>query len=201
MERLTINKNNEPKKQLIVQNVDWPSYYRNVLSDFREMKTFYPFSFLIIPPTVNPVEAEVHVIAANKRLIARTEAIEDDFKGIYSRELHLIIPVNYRQCGCKVYGAKWLDTKRFQYKDIHFSKSNKQVNLGYELCVGPPESFQYMDNVILENVKTAENMLIAYERVMIGDSKTLELIAYSHGNEGKEEFKRDRHRYISKRIG
>ena len=71
--------------------------------------------------------------------------------------------------------------------------------LCYSLCVGLPESFPLMKNVILENVKTAENMLIAYERVMTGVSNTLELIAYSHGEHGSKEFQHNKLRYTSRK--
>ncbi len=175
---------------------DWKLYYANVLADFRELKEHYPFSYLTIPPTVQPELAMIRVVAANKELIEMAGAVETDFTDEYSRKLWIIVPTNYRKNGCKVYGAKWVDLKKFENKDIHFYNQAKLHAEGYELCVGTPESFPLMRNVILENVRTAENMLIAYERVMTGSSDHLELIAYAHGENGRKQFQRNRARYI-----
>ena len=175
---------------------DWNRYYRNVISDYQEMKTIYPFSCLSIPPTVNPVLATIRVVAANKELIDGAMAIKDDFLGEYSRNLYIEIPFDYRKTGCKVYGASWVDMKKYSEKDIHFYKDDKYKEYGYELCVGTPESFPLMKNVILENVRTAENMLIAYEKVMTGEGEKLELIAYAHSYAGRKQFLKNNKKYI-----
>ena len=179
-------------------NIDWNRYYQNVLADYCEMKEHYPYCYLTILPTVEPTLATIRVVAANKDLIEMTEAVESDFLGEYSRELFIKIPLNYKEAGCKVYGAKWVEPDRFDNKDRHFYNCDSQDSRGYELCVGIPESFPLMRNVILENVRTAENMLIAYERVMAGISDKLELIAYAHGDNGKKQFHHNRLRYIPK---
>ena len=93
-----------------------------------------------------------------------------------------------------------MDARRFEKKDLHFYDDKLPNPHGYLMCVGLTESFPLMKNVILENVKTAENMLIAYERVMTGVSSKLELIAYSHGDAGKKQFRRNKARYTSKRL-
>ncbi len=177
-------------------DIDWKQYYADVLTDFRELKDSYPFSYLTILPTVKPGPAAIRVVAANKALIEMTCSVESDFTDDYSRELHIEIPVNYRKNGCKVYGARWVDLKKFEDKDIHFYNRVKPHPFGYELCIGTPESFPMMKNVILENVKTAENMLIAYERVMTGGSDCLELIAYAHGEKGRKQFLQNRVKYL-----
>jgi hypothetical protein len=79
------------------------------------------------------------------------------------------------------------------------TRLNISVGMPTALPLLTPESFPLMKNVILENIRTAENMLIAYERVMAGESETLDLIAYSHGDKGREQFKKNRKKYISKR--
>ena len=66
-----------------------------------------------------------------------------------------------------------------------------------EFCVGVNKSFQTLNNVILENVKTAEHMLIAYEQVQKGITPRAKLIGYAHGDEGEREYERDRKRYRS----
>ena len=179
--------------------VNWSLYYANVITDFRELKEYYPFCSLIILPTASPKPARIRVVAANKGLIEMTRAVESDFLGAYSRELTIEVPINYRRLGCKVFGANWLDLSMFEIKDLHFHDGAKLWPDGYSLCVRLPESFPLMKNVILENVKTAENMLIAYERVMTGESSTLELIAYSHGEHGSKEFQHNKLRYTSRK--
>ena len=171
-------------------------YYRTVKNDFQGLKFQYPFSTLFIPPTVYPCEATLKVIAAHKELIDEIGAVEADFLGDYSKELHIVIPFDYRIKGCKVYGAKWLDKKRFKERDIHFYPERFLKNYGYEFCVGVPESFVKMDNVLLENVRTADMMLIAYKDVMTGKSDKLNLKAYAHGTAGEKEYQHDGKRYI-----
>lgn len=94
-----------------------------------------------------------------------------------------------------MYGGKWVDFKSIPHKDLHFYSD--KMKTGYRMCVGTPESFSLMNNVILENVRTAENMLIAYECYMNGDSKNLNLIAYNHGEIGRKQFKQSKTKYIS----
>ena len=166
------------------------------------MKEQYPFCFLTIPPTINPSEAEIRVVAVNKDLIDIVGGVESDFLGSYSKELHLRVPIDYRDRGCFVYGAGWVRTEELNNEDVHFFYDNEKLirsRYGLQLCVGTPESFPLMNNVILENVKTAENMLIAYERVMRGESKSLYLIAYAHGAEGRWQFLKNKKSYIPRR--
>ncbi len=166
------------------------------------MKEYYPFSRLCILPTVCPQLARITTIAACKDLIISINGVESDFLGEFSRELSVIIPTDYQINGCLVYGAKWFERKFFKDKDIHFYLHNNHFiedpfgKYGYRMCVGVPESFFLMQNPILESVRTAENMLIAYERVMIGQSKELDLIAYAHGKEGEKAFHTSKSKYI-----
>ena len=180
-------------------DTNWSQYYKNVMIDYQEMKEQYPFCCLTILPTFKPTTAMIRVIAANKDLIEMVGAIETDFTKEFSRELYIEVPVDYRESGCKVFGAKWVDLEKLDKKDIHFYDHARLGCLGYELCVGLPESFPLMKNVILENVRTAENMLIAYEKLMTGVSDKLELIAYAHGETGSKQFQRNRDRYIPRR--
>jgi len=181
--------------------LDWSQYYNNVLSDFREMREQYPFCYLTIPPTIEPSEAEIRVVAVNKGLIDMVGGVESDFLGDYSKELHLYVPIDYRNRGCIVYGAGWIKTEKLDNEDIHFFHDEGKLirtRYGLQICVGTPESFSLMKNVIFENVKTAENMMIAYERVMIGASEKPEMIAYAHGQKGRSQFQQNKKRYIPK---
>ena len=198
MGRITINYISKKISLFDDQEIEWKKYFDDVLADFREMKDQYPFSYLTVLPTTKPQLAKIRVVAANKDLIEAIGGVEADFLGKYSKELYIIVPIYHRLIGCTVYGGKWLKTKRLKKEDIHFYPDRKN-RYGFQLCVGTPDSFWFLKNVILENVRTAENMLVAYERIMTGSSDKLELIAYSHGDKGREEFYKNRARYMSKR--
>ena len=45
--------------------------------------------------------------------------------------------------------------------------------------------------MILECVRTADNYLVAYEKYLKGVSKNLELLSYSHGETGKQQYVKD----------
>ena len=177
-------------------------YFRDVQNDFEELKVAYPFSTLTFPLSCSPECALIRVVAVNKILVDAVNGVEMDFLGEYSKELYLKVPVDYKEQGCYVYGARWLDIKKLNFQDIHLihEKNIMENNIwGYKLCVGTPESFVLMQNVILENVRTAEHMLIGYERIMRGETKSLEIIAYAHGDAGRKQFKKNKHRFISKK--
>lgn len=72
--------------------------------------------------------------------------------------------------------------KKIPFKDQHF---NGKENGKFLFCVGVPQSFSILKNVVLENVRTAESMMIAYESYQRKITDKVELIAYSHGEEGK----------------
>ncbi len=166
------------------------------------MKKTYPFSNLTILPTVEPSLATIRVVAATEKLIADVCSIESDYLGQYSKELHIVVPMQYRETGCIVYGGNWIDLKKLKYEDIHFHQDKGiyiRTKQGYSLCVGTPESFSHLGNVILENVRTADNMLIAYERIMLGITYHLELNAYAHGDAGRVQYKNSRLKYTLKR--
>ena len=42
-------------------------------------------------------------------------------------------------------------------------------------------------------------MLIGYEHIMRGETKSLDIIAYDHGDAGRKQFKKNKHRFISKK--
>ncbi len=183
----------------IIMDVKKKDYYNTVRNDFVKMKEKYPFAELSIPPSVKPEIATVKMIAASKELIELTYASEEDFKGEYSKELFIEIPFDYKEIGCRVYGADWVDLRKFKNSEIHFNGPRRLDGRGYLMCVGVTESFRTMDNVLLECVKTADMMLIAYREVMTGCSNRLNLRTYSHGDAGISEYKQDREKYGSKK--
>lgn len=183
------------------EKIIWSLYYERVLKDYAELKAVYPFSYLLVPPTVKPSLASVTVIAVSKAIVDAVNGEPVDFTGEHSKEIHIELPMEYWNKGCNVYGCKWIDESKFRASDIHlFHSGNKLIEnrYGYQMCVGVPESFKSMKNVLLEAVKTADNMLVAYERVQSGISDQMILNAYSHGDAGKEEYQNDRRRYVPK---
>ena len=167
------------------------------MGDLIEVKQFFPFVREILQPYTKPQEIELEVIAVSRNVINLTDAVEDDFIGDYSKLIKVIVPFDYKQTGCKIYGAQWLDRKILKSEDYHFFSHNKEGIM--EFCLGVPESFPHFKNVILENVKTAENMLTAYERFQKGESEILELKAYSHGTKGRKEYEKDKNKYQNKK--
>ena len=102
------------------------------------------------------------------------------------------MPYDYTRNGCNIYGASWIDLEKIPPKDHHF---NGKENGKYLFCVGVPQSFIHLKNVLLENVRTAENMMIAYESYQREITKKVNLIAYSHGEKGENEYNRNRKQY------
>lgn len=172
-------------------------YYSHLMRDYNALILQYPFSNITFLPTVEPSPAILKVIAVHKKLIDEVKGSSSDFTGKYSKELFIVAPFDYQIKGCDVYGASWVELHRVRIEDWHFLDKCKKTKHGYKLCVGVPESFPLMGNVLIESVKTAENMLIAYERIMCGETTSLEDIkTYSHGEAGIQEFNSDRKRFL-----
>ena len=173
-------------------------YYDGVKKDFAEVKEEYPFCYLSILPTIEPARARIYVVAANRNLISACHAVKEDFTENYSKELWISIPADYKEKGCKVYGGNWIDAKRIPEEHRHFYLAQGEYkNYGYEFCVGVPASFQSLKNVILENIRTAEHLMIAYENYLCGNTDTIVIESYSHGDKGIQEYGRNRKRYKS----
>lgn len=171
-------------------------YVEDVFADIRQARETYPFIEAILLPTVDPAPIQLKVVAVNKSLFERTNAKCEDFVGLYSRVLEIIVPFDYKKAGCKVYGGKWIETKLIKEEYQHFN--GKRKDGCYLFCVGVPESFPQMKNVILENIRTAEKMLIAYELYQTGETRSLELNSYSHGTKGINEYTKDKKKYKRK---
>ncbi|MFA7436231.1 MAG: hypothetical protein WC006_07720 [Bacilli bacterium] len=170
-------------------------YYRSVFKDLTELKESYPFFKIIIIPTSKPTLIGLEITVINIKLIKETGANENDFLDAYSKKSNVIIPIDYKYNGCYIYGGSWIDPNKIPIEDIHFINSTK--NDDYLFCLGVPKSFSKLSNVILENIKTLDNIYIAYEKFLCGDSNTVELIAYSHGQKGEYEYDKNKRKYIS----
>lgn len=145
---------------------DYEMYYDAVMADVKELRQYYPFSKRILIPSVEPGPIELDVIA---------------------------VDADYQEKGCLVYGGKWIDYSSIPSSQKHFNGRLADGTLLF--CVGVPQSFAKLSNVILENVKTADNMLTAYQLLQTGQTKTLNLISYKHGAKGCNEYDKDKKRY------
>lgn len=171
-------------------------YFQIVNRDLKELKLFYPYVKIIYIPTKVPSLIVLEVIAVSKDIIDKTHATEDDLRLQYSKKITVIIPKDYPNSNCYIYGAGWLDLEKIPYEDRH---CYREVGNELQLCVGVPQSAVNLKNVLLENIRTAENWLIAYEKLQKGDCYKLELKAYSHGYDGEQEYRRDKTKYITRK--
>lgn len=174
----------------------WSEYYADVRQDIEGLKTVYPFVQVFLPPTTQPQLVQLTVVAVDNDVVHETFATKDDFLGEYSKRVFVTIPRDYKLKGCNIYGGKWINTKVIPSRFHHF---NGQRQDGERLlCVGVPDSFKEMRNVLLENIKTADRMLTAYELFQTGKTNRLELIAYSHGEKGINEYRKQKKKYQTK---
>lgn len=178
------------------KTADVKQYYQNVKLDFEELHNKYPFSMIELPPTKEPYEATVIVVAAEKSLIESLNATEEDFTKRYSKLLEVIIPHDYKKKGCKVFGGDWIASDSIPQQVVHWNSRLKDGR--YELCIGVPDSFANLKNPLLESIRTADNLLVAYERYQTGNIDHVELNAYSHGEAGKREYEKSRKKYRTK---
>ena len=171
-------------------------YFENVSNDLIAVKAYYPFTQIIAYPFSNPGEIELKVVAVNKNILHNINGKKEDFTNKYSKELKVIIPYNYKSTGCKIFGGKWFDETIIPSKERHFY--SKLPDGDFELCIGVPQSFANMENPILEAIKTAENIMLAYEFFQKGISTKINLYSFSHGGKGIEQFKKEKIKYRRK---
>lgn len=172
------------------------NFYERVIDDIEELKTEYPFSsYYLPPPSENLLPVRIDTVAVCREVIERTNASEKDFTGSFSKRIEVLVPSDYRERGCRIYGGSWIDVTKLSKRDCHFWS---EKNGKFLFCVGVPKSFCGLKNVILENVKTVENMLTGYELFQRGLSDEVGFKAYSHGLLGQKEYERDLQRYNSK---
>lgn len=173
------------KRDMISEHI-YSSYTDDVFSDYAELRKYYPFSEIYVPKNLCE-DIRIDVIAVNKNIISKLSASKNDFINTFSKKVTIIVPHNYKITGCKVYGGKWINENEIPSKDCHFLKMS---NGDCDFCLGVPESFRRYKNVILQNVKTVENMLTAYELLLNGTTDHLCLFAYSHGKKGELEYEK-----------
>ena len=176
---------------------------RNIQNDFEELVRSYPFSSIVFFSDISKYVACIISVAASVELIKAVNGKEKDFTGDYSKKIYLFIPCDYKVFGCQVYGYGWIDLNCITNADKHFFVDTVDIGrgiikkqfqkflltpFGYRMCVGVPESFSRLKNVLLESIKTADNLLTAYEMIMRGLRNSLAVHSYSHGNLGRKEY-------------
>lgn len=161
-------------------------YCHNVFSDLDEVLKIYPYTKIIVYPYAEPAELELRVIAVNANMIKEISGNIADFTSRYSKEIKVVIPFNYKLDGCRVYGGAWINDKLIKYEDKHYYSLCKDGTR--ELCIGIPNSFRNYSNPILESIKTAENLLLAYELYLEGLTKTVEINSFPHGIRGIKAY-------------
>lgn len=181
----------------VFMNIEYNDYRSSVIKDFDELKNHYPFSILELLPTNIPEPAIVYATAVNAKLIKKMNAIKEDFQGNYSKNLTIVVPFNYRNVGCDVYGGSWIVPEKIEDNKSHFYKKDVNKEKQFKLCVGVPDSFVNLNNVLLENVRTAEHLLFYYEQIQ-RCGKEIPLKAYSHGEKGENEYKKDKRKFRNK---
>ena len=84
-------------------------YYDIVNKDIDEASKYYPWIKEIYIPTVKPKSKVYEVIVVNKKFIEDSFSIEEDFINEYSKKVFVIVPNNYPNAHCLVYGGSWID--------------------------------------------------------------------------------------------
>lgn len=173
-----------------------PQKYRDdVECDIQELKKKYKYVERVIFPLAKPYLVILKIIAVNNHIIEKTGGVKEDFIGDYSKEITVVIPIDYKNIGCYVYGAKWVEIEKIPEAQRHFFLNGTTEDGYKKICVGAPSSHREMKNPILENVRTAEHILFEYELFLSGFKKRIDLIEYSHGDRGEEEYQRNAKRY------
>lgn len=176
---------------------------KRIQNNYEELLRYYPFSSIVFFGNNSKYLACIVAVAAPVDLINAINGNEEDFTGEYSKTVFLFVPHDYEKTGCAVYGCGWIDIGIIPDEDKHFFVDSVttghginrkttytflQTPFGYRMCVGTPESFSFYKNVLLESLKTADNLLTAYEIMMRGLSSKLTIHSYSHGFFGRKEF-------------
>ncbi len=93
----------------------------------------------------------------------------------------------------------WNGLEKISNDKTHFYKNVKMDDM-YELCVCPSQAIKNMNNPLLENIKTADHMMTAYELYIEGIRDTICLKDYSHGSEGEKEYEQEQKRRKQSRL-
>lgn len=121
---------------------------------------------------------------------------EAEYFSFYAR---IFIPKRYECEGIQVYDLyKKIDVDfiRKNYPN-HFHFNALDTNNGNLLCTHINGCEIYCDNVIFENINSAHYYYLNYKNLLNGNSFNME--EYSHGQQGREEFNKERIKQNGKR--
>lgn len=178
--------------------IDYSDYLSRVEKDVSKLKMIFPYVSEIVIPTTYPYRTKVYeVYLVNKDLINALGITKQYCMTNFDiRKVIVFIPFNYNEKGCHIVFSKELDINSIQEEHKHF---NDYFIDGYEFCAGVPESFAELENVILENCRTAENYIIQIDSFINKEIDEIKLIEYSHGVEGRVEYGREKKKFKTKR--
>lgn len=186
----------------LINNVEdlksYNSYLSRVENDFFELKKIFPFVSEVIIPTTYSYRTKVYEIYLVNKTLITTLGITKQYciNNFEVRKIIVFVPFDYNKKGCHIVINKEIDITKIPNEHKHF---NEYYADGYELCAGVPDSFEELDNVILENCRTAENYIIQIDSFINEEIEDIKLIEYSHGDEGKVEYGREKKKFKTKR--
>ena len=163
-------------------------YYLDVDKDIKEVKTYYKYVDEMFTIGYSKPHFRIFkVLGVSNDILNETHSTKEDYLGAHSPEIYVVVPEDFKQRGCIVYGLKWDDLSLISEKDLHVNPGRD--NNGYhELCVGVPESFSRENNPILASIRTAQFMIMSYKLFLTHQTDKVELLSYSHGNKGRLEY-------------
>ena len=163
-------------------------YYREVDKDIKEVRQHFKYVDELFSTGLNKPSFRVFsVLAVSNEILNETNSTKEDYLGNHSQEIYVVVPDNYKEKGCIIYGLKWDDLSLINDKDLHINPGRE--NNGYhELCVGVPESFSKEKNPILASIMTAQFIIMSYKLFLTHHINKIELISYSHGDKGRLEY-------------
>lgn len=178
--------------------IAYNSYLSSVKNDILELKNIFPFISEIIIPTAYPYISKVYEIYLVNKTLIDSLGITKQYciNNFEIKKIVIFIPFNYKEKGCHIVFNTMLDVTSIPNEHRHF---NNYFIDGFEFCAGVPESFIELENVILENCRTAENYIIQIDSYINKEIDEIKLIEYSHGDEGKDEYGREKKKFKTKR--
>lgn len=168
-------------------------FFHQIERDISEASHYYPWltcQHVRSPSAKDMTAAVISVIAVNKDIINQTECSKEDCISEYSHQIILYADENYQTNGCTVFGGQWIKPKLIPFEEQHWYKNMALKDGTKCLCIGIPQSFADQRNVILESIKTAENLLTYYQILQEGKTPPAKLIQYSHGDLGIYEYRK-----------
>lgn len=172
--------------------------------DFRAMRDEYPFSRMVW------VRRDLIVFETWGYSRAYIEKFNRQFDDVVTEErskrILLLVDNDYVRKGATPYALEgWSGLDMIDSSDRHFYDTQKPredcpplmefwERGAKEICPCVPMAVLEMENPLLENVRTVDHLLSAYEQFLKGNTSRVVLREYSHNEEGEREYARERKR-------